>query len=81
MSNEPRYNDLLERREVIFAEWLKLVEKAKEDFQGSVPFYGTGVIFIKDGTLRMTAFARDTHRALFELRIKPFETEVEVTHP
>ena len=37
---------------------------------------GAGVILLPDGTLRMTAYDRATGRALWDLGISPFSTEI-----
>lgn len=72
-----KYEDLMARRAAIFAEWMKRVEAAKKF--GEPRFYGAGVILLPDGTLRMTAYDRVSGRALWDLGIRPFSTEIEVT--
>lgn len=80
MSNEPQYNDLMQRRVLIREEWMKRVDEAK----AQVPperFYGAGVILTKDGSLRMTAHSQRTNEILWELNIAPFSREVKETRP
>lgn len=78
--SEKRYEDLMERRAILFAEWMRRVEAAKEESGRGIPsFYGAGVILLNDGSLRMTAFDRESGRSLWDLVIEPFSTEVKVT--
>lgn len=69
-----KYEDLMARRAAIFAEWMRRVDAAKKF--GEPRFYGAGVILLPDGTLRMTAYDRATGRALWDLGISPFSTEI-----
>jgi hypothetical protein len=74
MKTDTRYEDLMARRTALFAEWMKRVEAAKRF--GDPTFYGTGVVLLKDGTLRMSAYDRSTGQGLWDLTIEPFSTEI-----
>lgn len=78
MTNECiRYEDLMERREVIFAAWMDRVREGQRP-DGTLGFYGSGIILGPDGSLRISARDNDTGQGLWDLRIGPFSTEVEV---
>lgn len=74
--SDKRYEDMMARRTALFAEWMRRVEAAKKF--GAVRFYGAGVVLLRDGTLRMSAYDQATGRGLFDLTLKPFSTEIEV---
>lgn len=73
--SEPRYNDLMTRREILFEEWMRRVEEDKRT--GNDPsFFGTGVLIHPNGTLRMTAYDRNTGRPLWDLIMEPFSHQI-----
>lgn len=80
MSNEPKFNDLMQRRALIREEWMKRVDEVKNSTH--LPrFYGAGVVIEKNGALRMTAHHARTHEVMWELRVEPFSREVKEERP
>lgn len=74
-----KYEDLMRRREALFAEWMRWCEANRAPLDGGVWFYGTGVIVTRDGDLWMPAHARSGERVL-ELRFACDDESVVVTH-
>ena len=76
--SEAKYDDLMLRRQILWTEWMKRVEAAKQ-LETAPSFYGTGVVLDRNGGLRITAFSRLTGRAIFDLSLAPFSTTIEET--
>lgn len=76
---DARYDDLMQRRAALFAEWKKRVDAAKQF--GDPGFYGTGVLLGPDGTLRIRAFDTHSSRGIWELTLEPFSTEIKEFKP
>lgn len=75
---DARYDDMMQRREILRAAWMSRVEEAKRTHT-TPPFMGAGVILDKDGNLRMTAQDTATREVLWDLTIAPFSTEIKET--
>ncbi len=75
---DTRYDDLMLRRQILFTEWMKRVEAVKQ-METRPSFYGTGVVVDREGNLRMTAFSVHTGKAIWDLSLAPFSTEIQET--